>query len=198
MNKLILKGTTGALAIGLLVATTASAAFAANTVNISGNGKQSVNTVTAISANKNITKQTSNTMALTFVSSVANSGNNKVNGNTGGTNGVTTGASTSTVTTTVMGGSNEAVAPSCGCGDSTDVSITGNGKKSVNTVTVVSGTTNVVKQKSNTVAVTAVSSVANTGGNTVKDNTNGTNGVVTGPADSSVETTVTGEGNTVL
>lgn len=199
MHKLILKTATGIATVGLLIATMAPAAFA-QTIDISGNGAGSTNGVVVTSSDKCKVKQTSNTVALTFVSSTAGTGGNNASGNTGGDVTIDTGDATSTVDTTVTGGSNVAVDPCCGCDGAVppaDITVSGNGNGSTNGVVVTSESKKKVKQKSNTVAVTAVKSKALTGKNKAKWNTGGTVDVLTGAADSSVTTDVTGGGNTL-
>ncbi len=198
MQKLILKTATGIAALGILVGVMAPAAFA-QSVTIANNGPLSKNTVKSTTTNKNVVKQKSTTVALTFVSSNANTGKNTVKGNVGTGASIVTGPATSIVETTVTGGDNVATGSECGCPVAdTDVDISGNGALSKNTVTTTSNSTNVVKQTNTTVAVTAVSSTANSGGNNVSYNVGGTSDVMTDSAVSSVGTTVTGGGNSAL
>lgn len=77
-----------------------------------------------------------------------------------------------------------------------DVTITGNGNKSTNTVIL--GTTNntTVSQSNTTVVNTSINSTASTGGNSASKNTGGSNGISTGAATSTVGVTVVGGGNT--
>lgn len=201
MNKLFLKTATGVATVGLLVATLAPAAFAQNVV-VKGNGAGSKNNVKVNETSKCKVKQENNTVSVTLVGSFANSGHNKVKGNTGGSNSVKTGSANSNVKNTVSGGSNTAENPCCGCESAnhdTDVKVQGNGKDSQNTVNVTSENEKVAKQSSNTVALTGVLSVANSGGNEVNSNTGkgATNSVETSNATSSVTNTVTGGGNSL-
>lgn len=199
MNKLILKTATGIAAVGLLFATMAPAAFA--DVEISGNGSGSSNGVSLTVSNLCKVKQSSNTTAVTTVTSSASTGGNTASSNTGGSVTIDTGDATSTVETTVTGGSNVAVDPCCGCEPAAapDVLISGNGENTSNGVTLAVEAKKVVKQKSNTTAVTTVTSRAKTGKNKAKYNTGeGANvAITTGGATSSVTTSVTGGSNSL-
>src|SRR6202000_2784156 len=96
------------------------------------------------------------------------------NKNTKGSVSVTTGNASSTVNNTTTAGGNVATAPSCGCasGD-TDVTVSGNGEKSTNTVKVTNSSSNSVTQFNGVLVVNGVWTVQNTGGNNANANTGG-------------------------
>lgn len=77
-----------------------------------------------------------------------------------------------------------------------DLVIKDNGKESTNTIAVYSDCKNTVKQDNYLSAKNNVKSKANSGGNSVNGNTNGTNSVETGDATSTVNITVESGNNT--
>jgi hypothetical protein len=218
MNKFTYKLATS-LATGALIASVvAPAALADNTVEVSGNGAGSENTV-SISAGINSgtsVNQTNNTTVVTEVVAKSNTGNNTANANTGGDVAIDTGPATTSVVVTVGGSTNTANVDPCGCvGGGNNVLISDNGAGSINTVTignggavwdcgclvlssVISGNTgNKVKQKNNSTVVTAVKAKANTGKNKANKNTGGTVGITTDAASTGVAVSVTGSSNTL-
>ena len=193
------KITTALVTGALLAATVLPAAAFADSVTIQGNGAESTNVAGILNINATSVSQTNETVAITLVSSKANTGGNTANGNTGGNVLVDTGNATSTVNTTVGGSTNNATIP-CGCSaEPTDITVRGNGAGSTN----VAGAANInlfkTRQKNKTFAVTAVKSRARTGGNTANGNTGPGSVTVgtTGNASSTVYTTVGGSSNTL-
>lgn len=185
-------GLATALMLGGMFAVSAHAA----TIKISGNGEGSHNTVNATHVNVSKVKQKTTTLAFTWVSSSANTGGNTANSNTGGSVSNTSGSADSTVTTTVTGGSNVATVTPCGCvPDDSSVTISRNGEDSHNTVNVTDVNVSKTSQSSTTVAITGVSSSADTGGNTANGNTGGSVTQTSGDASSTVTTTVSGGSN---
>lgn len=85
--------------------------------------------------NVNIT-QKNVTISNTTVVSTANTGGNKANGNIGGTNTNTTGNAKSVVGVTVTGGNNTANVTGCCTDKKADITISGNGAGSKNTVVI--------------------------------------------------------------
>lgn len=187
---------TTAIATGTMIAAlVVPSAFAAKTVTIKNNGAGSVNGAAVVKASKSTVKQSNATVVGTSVTSVQNSGGNKIKGNLGGTNSVTTGVNRTTTTVTVAGGTNASTGESCCCGDegATDVEISGNQALSLNGVLVVDLCKNKVKQSNATIVGTSVTTVQNSGGNTVKWNLGGDN--VIGTGNNVTDTTVTVEGS---
>lgn len=81
--------------------------------------------------------QKNKTVVTTVVSQVGNTGGNKIKDNTGGDNKIKTGNVKNKTSVQVQGGSNTAILDSSCCGGgSTNIIIKGNGKKSVNKVSV--------------------------------------------------------------
>ena len=192
------KITTALVTGALLAATVLPAAAFADSVTIQGNGAESTNVAGILNINATSVSQTNETVAITLVSSKANTGGNTANGNTGGNVLVDTGNATSTVNTTVGGSTNNATIP-CGCSaEPTDITVRGNGAGSTN----VAGAANInlsrTRQRNRTLAVTAVRSRARTGGNTANGNTGPRLvDVLTGNSISTVTTTVGGSSNTL-
>ena len=191
---------TGVATIGLLFATMAPAVFA--DVTIDGNGADSTNGVIVVDSSKCKVSQSSNTAALTFVYSSADTSGNTANSNTGGGDvTVKSGDASSTVKTEVTGGDNTATDPCCGCTPATppaDVTISNNGKDSTNGVITVTENNKKVKQTSNTFALTGVLSSADSGNNKANGNTGGGNvKVKSGKSTSTVTTKITGGSNSL-
>lgn len=183
----------------ILASVFAPAAFAEDVV-VSGNGKGSDNLVVVADIDLTVVGQENETTANTLVLNVANTGDNSVNGNTGaGNSSVETGKVKSSTDVTVIGGDNSATLDdSCGCDPVETVKVSGNGKKSENTVVVVSGKLTLVGQSNSTSANTAVVNLSNTGGNKVKDNTGtGNKKVTTGKVSNKTNVKVKGGSNTV-
>ena len=158
----------GALVLSLLT----PAAFADTTVDISGNGVGSTNTVEVKNKDNTTVEQTNSTVVGINVTSSANTGGNEANGNTGGDVTIDTGKAVSTVEIAVLGSTNEIVMPDCGCAAPVDdVVVSGNGKDSTNTAVVKNKKKKEVKQTNGTVVGATVASKAKTGKNKAKNNT---------------------------
>lgn len=83
----------------------------------------------------NIT-QKNNTNVVVAVNTKANTGKNKANKNNGGNTTITTGNAISNTNVSVMGGTNSVVGEGCCCDGDTNVTISGNGTGSTNTVKI--------------------------------------------------------------
>lgn len=177
-----------------------SGAFAANTIDISGNGNGSTNGAAVIKVSKSKVKQKNRTIVGTNVTSIANTGGNKTNNNTGGDVDSKTGDVKNDVGVTVVGGTNTNSGENCCCdgqGDGTnDVTISGNGNNSTNGVLILDICKHKVFQKNTTIVGTNVTTVSNTGDNQTNGNTGGTTGSDTGNAETTVMVDVTGSSNT--
>ena len=189
---------TSRVILGTMVAAIVSPeSFAATTVTVNGNGAFSSNKVGVVNLSKNSVKQKNSTVAITAVKAKANTGKNNSSFNTGGTSTITTGEATNTVTVGVIGGTNTNSGSECGCvSPTTDVTISDNGAFSHNGVLVINGSSNSVYQNNSTVAITAVSTSANTGGNNSSFNTGGDSSIDTGAASNDVTVAVGGSTNT--
>ncbi len=188
----------GALATSALIASMiAPAAFAA-TVNISGNGAKSSNSVWLSNSNTTNVSQTNVSSVTTSIGSSASTGGNKANGNTGGDVSITTGDATSNVGVSVTGGGNEATLPSCLCDQPSDlINISDNGYRSRNHVGVRNRNRLDVDQTNISSVDTTVWSKAKTGKNTANHNTDGTTSIDTGWASSNVFVEVVNPSNTL-
>jgi hypothetical protein len=216
MNKFSYKFATGMAAGALLLSAFAPTALADTTVDITGNGHDSTNTVNVEGTQSGGTSvnQTNTTTVITTVNAVSNTGGNTASGNTGGDVTVRTGNATTNVVVDVAGGTNTAsdIAP-CGCDGDIDVTIARNGADSHNTVNIGTGgeydcgclnwlsinTTgnngSKVKQKNTTTVVSSITAKSKTGKNKANNNTHGTTRVRTGDAATGVVVTVTGSSN---
>jgi hypothetical protein len=189
----MLKAKITAIAAGsaLVLNFLAPAAFADTTVDVSGNGTNSDNTVKVTNVDKNEVTQTNSTVVGININSKANTGGNKANGNTGD-GGVTvdTGKAVSSVGVMVAGSTNELTAPDCGCAPANDtVTVSGNGKDSNNKATVKNKNKNKKTQTNGTVVGATITSKAKTGKNKANNNT-GSGDVEVKTDDSTSEVTV--------
>ena len=121
-------------------------AYADTTIEISGNGNGSNNTVNVTNNDTTDINQTNSFNVTLNVSSKAYTGNNEASNNTGGNVTIDTGNATSNVTVDVSGGYNIANIP-CACSNTTDnITISGNGNNSNNTSNVTNKKDKKVKQ----------------------------------------------------
>ncbi|EKD64478.1 MAG: hypothetical protein ACD_50C00377G0004 [uncultured bacterium] len=196
MVKKITAGVVGGLFLTSLIA---ASAFADTTSEISGNGAGSINSIYIKNKSNCDVSQKNKTTVLTEVVSKANSGGNNANGNTGGDVTIDTGNASSEVLVSVEGGSNEATDPCCcGSNDSShEALISGNGRHSINSVTLKNKKSSEIKQKNKTEVLTAILSKAKTGKNRANYNTDGSVEVKTGDADSLVDVSVSSSSNTL-
>jgi hypothetical protein len=204
--KHIMKNILIGFASASLIATLAApAVFAATDVTVQGNGDSSISTVTVDipSTPAPTIDQHSATFNGSIVVAVAGSGGNSISGSTGaGDNTIDTGKAAAISANVVIGGSNTAADPGCGCTvDPTTVTIKGNGNKSINTVTVDPPTKSgpSVDQGTITGNLSLVGAVAGTGGNKIKGSTGkATNKVTTGKVLSVSANVVIGGSNKVV
>lgn len=188
----------GTLTAGALIASSvAGAAFATDTVAITENGANSVNTVNINNTCVSTVSQSNNLIVGVEAVVSASTGGNIASSNTGGDVTIGTGNAASSVGVVVGGSTNTAQVPSCCiCVTGLDVTIDTNGAKSENTTTV----TNTVVQggmQTNAAIVGVKAKVkAKTGKNKAKKNTGGTTGITTGAATSSLGVTVSAPSNT--
>ena len=182
-----------------LVATLFSPVALAETLEISGNGNGSDNTIIVKEPTITVVEQSNESLILTAAFSSASTGGNTANGNTGGDVDVTSGDAKATTKVTVTGSSNEATLPDpCGCEAAPpDVLISGNGNNSTNLVKVKKPTVTLVGQYNASFVGTLAKSKAKTGWNTANGNTGGTTNVTSGDATSRTRVRVTGSTNTL-
>jgi hypothetical protein len=190
------KLTTTIATASLLASMFVPAAFAETTIDISGNGTQSHNTVNLTNGNTTIVDQTTSTNATTNITANANTGNNTANANTGGDVSIDTGMASNDVTVVVTGGDNVADLPTpCGCQTAADVVIAGNGSNTKNKVNLSGSNLTVVGQNAITKAKTTVKVTAKTGNNKANKNTGGTTGITTNDASNTAGVAVSGGSN---
>ena len=191
----------------LMLTLLAPKALADTSLEISGNGEGSTNTIVATHVESCEVTQKANTEVVALVNTSASTGGNEASGNTGGNVTVDTGNATATSTVDVTGGSNIAVNPCCcqgPCPDGqTDTSssalISGNGANTTNTVVATKSKSSKVKQKANTGVLAGVTTKAKTGKNKANSNTGpGTVKIDTGTAASTTDALVTGGPNDFL
>ncbi|MFH0936831.1 MAG: hypothetical protein V1808_00885 [Candidatus Daviesbacteria bacterium] len=175
-------------------------AFADSTLQISGNGNGSGNTITVVSGNTCDVTQKANTYVGVVLSATSSTGGNTANNNTGGTTDILSGNATATVNMTVTGGSNIANDPCC-CQSPAPTSspalISGNGNNSTNVISDVSTKDSSLKQKAKTKVGALVGTKAKTGKNKANGNLGSGTKIDTGNVTSSADLIVTGGTNTL-
>lgn len=195
---------TAALLVSLLMASVVSAD---STLEISGNGAGSNNTIEVKLEENCEVKQTSNTNVEAIIYTSASTGGNSASNNTGGNTSITSGDATAVTTVTVTGGSNTATNPCCcdnqceECGECGNgghsALISGNGANTDNDIKVSKKKNSEIKQRANTSAGLLLNTKAKTGKNRARNNTGGTTTINTGIADSTTDVSVTGGTNTL-
>jgi len=196
MMKRILAGATSATLVATLLSPVAFAA----TLEISGNGDGSTNTINVTQNNPGADVDQKNVLVVeAVVISGAFTGSNTANGNTtnGGDVTIDTGKATSFSSLDVTGGNAQVtISDPCGCSTIPETTISGNGVGSNNTVTVKTNKkpSKKVTQRNRLRVSALVESVAGTDLNDTSNNTtNGGNvGVTTDNADAASMMVVTG------
>ncbi len=179
------------VATGALLLSAASPAFAADSLEITGNGALSVNNVNDNSTNVTAVQQSNTAVVTNNVSSNANSGNNTADFNTGGQTTVVAGpAKSSTEVVTAVNANNADVTP-CNCvpGAGDDVKISGNGATSFNNANLNKTNTTVLGQTNQAAVTNNVASNANSGDNHAAFNTGGAVVVQSGLAQADTDVT---------
>lgn len=185
-----------------LVATLLSPAAFAETLEISGNGDHSTNTITVTDPSTCTVTQSNTTTVVTEAVVKADTGDVQANNNTGSGVTVQTGDATATLKVWVEGGSNTATNPCC-CQQTCDgeqalgALISGNGTHSTNDITLTTPSTSTIGQTNATTVVTAAVVKAKTGKVKANGNTGGTVGVTTGNAKSKLKVKVIAPSNTL-
>lgn len=170
------------LASGAMMLNTALPVYAETVIQISGNGSSSTNAAN-VTLTTNTTVVQNNTADIdNYVDADASTGNNDANDNTGGDVDVDTGDATVNVSVSNAVNSNSASVDCCPQGD-TNVTISGNGTNSNNTVDLDQNSTVNVFQDNNAEIDNDVYADAKTGKNDANDNTGGDVSIDTGNAD---------------
>lgn len=198
MKDFLKKATVGLTTGGLLVQLLTVSAMGAITVNITGNGTSSSNTVGVTQDTTTVVTQTNDATVDNTVTSTANTGDNTASRNTGGTTTVTTG--TATAETDVVNDVNQNYAEiTCAtCPADVTASITNNGSSAIDDVTVGLTNTTFVTQDNLAVVTNDITTDASSGGNTADDNTGGNTSINTSAASASADVINTVNGNEVL
>lgn len=200
MTNLKTKLTTGLVTAGILAASFAPSALAAN-VKIKDNGAKSHNTVVASTKKVTSVSQYNGTAVVNLVGVGQNTGGNKANANTGKKSTVTvsSGNAKATVTNTTTTGGNSATVNGCCCGaEGGDVVIKDNGALSHNHAYVSDKCITKAEQASETLVVNGVLVGQNTGHNSASYNTGGTISVDSGNAVADVSNSTTTGNNTLV
>jgi hypothetical protein len=190
-----------ALSAGSMFFSMVSPAFAATTIEVSGNGASSENEVEVRNNNNTVVTQTNNAIVTNTVSSSASTGGNDANQNTGGDVLVSTGDAATATKISNMLNSNKASVDCCE-NQGADVLISGNGAYSKNEVELgekkyrkEESTDLRIDQVNNAVVSNAVEAKASTGKNDANQNTGGDVLVHTGDAATLVEVSTTANSN---
>lgn len=177
-----------ALASGtILLNTLASTAFAATSLEISGNGSSSDN---AVNVNKTVSTtvvQNNTATVSNTVNSSASTGGNEANDNTGGDITIATGNARTQVDLDTRVNFNRAEVDSCDCEGDVDVEVSGNGSYSTNDANLNTSNDTSVFQDNVADITNTVDAKAKTGGNDANRNTGGDTTIITGHALTDVE-----------
>lgn len=159
---------TTAIATGAVLLSSVAPAFAADTIVITGNGRDSESNVAVTQNNTNVVAQTNTAVINNNTSVNSNTGNNKANDNAGDVH-MTTGDTNANVDVRNSANNNVATVNGC-CNGGAEVVVSGNARNSDNNVALTQNNANVlfqtnVAEVSNNTAVNT-----NTGGNKANDN----------------------------
>lgn len=175
-----------AIATGaLLLNSFATPAFAATTLEVTGNGSKSDSEITLDLNKSNTVVQNNKANVSNNVDVKANTGKNDAKDNTGGDVNISTGDSDVAVAVKNMLNKNAASVNCCTGGD-TEVKIGNNGSKSDNKVDLDMDNSNEIFQDNDAKVNNNVDVKGTTGKNNAKDNTNGDVSIETGDSDVSV------------
>ena len=201
MKKFIAKMGVGLASISLAASSFAPAVFAVadQSMEISGNGEKSINTVMFKSTNNCSITQKNKTGVGVGATIIADSGHNTANGNTNSDVTIDAGKATASLEVTVSGNLNSATDPCCSCDSNPtlDATIKGNGEKSINTEISTTTSNKTVKQKNKTLVGVLATVKAKTGKNKTVSNTGGTVGITSDSATSTIKVNVPGSANTL-
>lgn len=180
---MIINKIASSIATGALLFSMVTPAFAADTIEISGNGAGSLNTAVVTESNNTNVSQSNTANVTNNVTSSSNSGGNNANFNTGGNTSVQTGGAQSVTNVSTAVNANIADVDPCACVDGDlDVKISGNGADSYNNAAVAASNTTTLKQANSASVTNKVESKANSGRNDADFNTGGSTSITTGPA----------------
>ncbi len=186
---------TSILAASTLILQMATPAFASTTLEISGNGADSVNTTTIARQQATNVVQSNNADINNDVNVDADTGDNEANKNTGGAVGIDTGDATVAVSVLNQANSNSVDLDNCDCEGDVEVLISDNGADSVNTAAVATLDTTLVVQENNADIDNDIKTDADTGDNEANKNTGGDILVETGDATITIGVSTKANGN---
>jgi len=150
-------------------------------LEIKNNGGSSDSDITVKQQTSERVEQSNLTVVMTGITSLGNTGNVEVKGQTGGTVTVDTGSVMQSNMVTVGGSTNTAnVENECGCVETPDVLIKGNGEKSKNKVKTEYVNKKTALQFNASTVGTGITTVGKTGNNKVSKGTNGKAKLLTG------------------
>lgn len=166
-------------AFSMLASVFSTPAFAA--LEISGNGAKSYNKIKVKQFSLGVTAQKNVSFVNVVAGSSANTGGNEVKNNTGGDSSVDTGKAKATTTVIVEGSVNKInESEGCGCPSDPEALISGNGYMSYNKIVVSDVNVDLTLQKNVSVVGVLAGASADSGDNTVKNNTGGSSDATTG------------------
>jgi hypothetical protein len=177
MNNFKTRLTTAIATGSVLLHALAPVTFAQTTIEISGNGAGSDNSVNVTRNMTTTVNQTNNAVVKNSVEADADTGNNDANFNTGGNVTVSTGNANITANVSNNLNKNVAQVDCCAAAGNTDVKISGNGAFSNNTVNLTQNSTTTLNQNNYAKVDNDVDADADTGDNEAGFNTG--NGSVT-------------------
>lgn len=192
----------GLAAVAMIGSVIAPSAFADNTIQISGNGNGSDNTVSVQTSSGSSVDQYNESHVGTGIFVSQNTGDNSVSGNTGNgsDNSIDTGNATTDVTIKVSGNKNTYNGDECGCQDPevNSVTVKNNGNGSTNTVRINKRNRKSFVQTNVLSTHSFIGVEQNTGDNSVKNNTGkwSWNTIKTGRTRTTIGITVGGSTNT--
>lgn len=152
------------------------------TLEVSGNGAESDNTVKVSSEQNTVVSQNNDTSISNNINANANTGGNNADRNTGGNVEVSTGNATSYVGVSNTAGSNQAEVDCCAAQQDVDVLVSGNGYKSDNDVKLNNSNNVQLFQENSTNIKNKINNDAKTGHNSADRNTGGSVEITTGNA----------------
>lgn len=174
--------TAGAMVVSLATPVLATG----TTIEITGNGSGSDNSVAVQQTSANNVSQSNSANVTNNVNADAKSGGNDASFNTGGNTTIDTGKASTNVDVANTLNSNSANVDCCASGN-TNVKIDGNGAKSDNTVNLTQTHATNVNQTNSANVTNNVDANANSGGNDAKSNTGGDVTIKTGKASTDVD-----------
>lgn len=180
---------TTAIATGAVLLYALAPAALAESVNVTGNGAFSDNTVKVKDNSSTDVTQSNNAKVTNDISSNASTGGNSSSFNTGGDTRIITGDATDKVNVSTDVNLNKAVVKDCGACDNSnlDLKISGNGAFSDNNVKVKNDNTISLSQDNNAKINNDINANANTGKNDSSFNTGGDSIIKTGDAKTYVD-----------